>query len=40
MLSKILINRNKTDNKAQFDNKNLDFTLFIQNDINGHIKWE
>lgn len=28
------------DNKAKFDNKNLDFTPFMLNDINGHIEWE
>ena len=28
------------DNKAKFDNKNPDFTTFIQNYINGHIEWE
>ena len=40
MLAKNQINRNKTDNKAKSDNKNLDFMPFIQNDINGHIEWE
>ncbi len=40
MLAKNLINRNKTDNEAKSNNKNLDFMLFIQNDINGHIEWE
>ena len=34
------INRNKTDNKAKADNKNIDLMPFIQNDINGHIEWE
>lgn len=29
MLAKNQINRNKTDNKDKFDNKNLDFMLFI-----------
>ena len=40
MLAKNQINRNKTDNKDKYDNENLDFTAFIQNDINGHIEWE
>lgn len=40
MLAKNRRNRNKTDNKAKSDNKNLDFTPFTQNDINGHIEWE
>ena len=40
MLAKNQINRNKTDNKAKSDNKNLDFMPFIQNNINGHIEWE
>ena len=40
MLAKNRINRNKTDNKDRFDNKNLYFTPFIQNDINGHIEFE
>ena len=40
MLAKNQINRNKTDNKAKADNKNIDFMPFIQNDINGHIEWE
>ena len=31
--------RNKRYNKAKFDNKNVDFMPFIQNDINGHIEW-
>ena len=39
MLAKNRINRNKLDNKAKSDNKNLDFMPFIQNDINGHIEW-
>lgn len=34
------INRIKMNNKAKSDNKNLDFMLIIQNDINGHIEWE
>ena len=38
MLAKNQINRNKTDNKAKSDHKNLDFMRFIQNDINGHIE--
>lgn len=40
MLAKNQINRNKTDNKTKFDNKNIDFMTFIQSDINEHIKWE
>lgn len=40
MLAKNQINSNKMDNKVKFDNKNLDFTPFILNDINGHIEWE
>lgn len=40
MLAKNQRNRNKSDNKAKFNNKNIDFMLFIQNDINGHIKLE
>ena len=40
MLAKNLINRNKTDNTTKTDNKNIDFMLFIQNNINGHIEWE
>lgn len=40
MLAKNLINRNKMDNKAKFDSKNLDFMPFIQNSINGHIELE
>ena len=40
MLAKNQINRNKLDNKAKSDNKNLDFMLFIQNKINGYIEWE
>lgn len=36
MLAKNRINRNKLDNKAKSDNKN----LFIQNNIIGHIEWE
>ena len=39
-LQKNQINRNKTDNKAKADNKNIDFMPFIQNNINGHIEWE
>lgn len=38
MLAKNQINRNKMDNKAKSDNKNLDLIPFIQNDINGHIE--
>lgn len=34
------INRIKMNNKDKSDNKNLDFMLIIQNDINGHIEWE
>ncbi len=40
MLAKKRINRNKLDNKAKSDNKNLDFMPFIQNNINGHIELE
>ena len=40
MLAKNQINRNKMDNKAKTDIKNIDFTSFIQNDINGHIELE
>lgn len=40
MIAKYQINRNKTDNKAKSDNKNLDFMPFIQNNINGHIERE
>ena len=40
MLAKNRITRNKMYNKAKFDIKNLDFTSFIQIDINGHIEWE
>ena len=38
MLAKNRINRNKLDNNAKFDNQNLDFMPFIQNNINGHIE--
>ena len=40
MLAKNQINRNKIDNRAEFNNKNTDFTPVIQNNINGHIEWE
>ncbi len=40
MLAKNRINRNKTDNKAKADDKNLDFMIFIQNNINGYIEFE
>ena len=40
MLAKNRINRNKMDNKAKSDNKNLDFMPFIQNDIDGYIELE
>lgn len=40
MLAKNQINRNKLDNKAKSNNKNLDFMLFIQNNIDEHIEWE
>ena len=40
MLAKNQRSRNKMDNKAKFDNKNPDFTPFIQNYINGHIEFE
>ena len=39
-LQKNRINRNKLDNEAKSNNKNLDFMPFIQNNINGHIEWE
>ena len=38
MLAKNQINRNKMDNRAKSNNKNLDFMLIIQTDINGHIE--
>lgn len=38
MLSKISIK--KTDNKAKDDNKKIDYIPFIQNNLNGYIKWE
>lgn len=40
MLAKNQINRNKIDNTAKSDNKNIDFMPFVQNDINGHIELE
>ena len=40
MLAKNQINRNKADNKAKADNKNIDFVPSIQNNINGHIELE
>ena len=40
MLAKNRINRNKLDNKAKSNNKNLDLMPFIQNNMNGHIEWE
>lgn len=40
MLAKNQINRNKLDNEAKSDNKNLDFMPFIQNNIDGHIEFE
>ena len=40
MLAKNQINRNKMENKAKIDNKNIDFMSFTQNNINGHIEWE
>lgn len=40
MLAKNQINRNKLDNKAKSNYKTLDFILFIQNKINGHIEFE
>ena len=40
MLAKNRINRNKMDNKAKTDIKNIDFMPFIRNDINGHIEFE
>ncbi len=40
MLAKNQINRNKMDNRAKTDIKNLDFMPLIQNDTDGHIEWE
>lgn len=40
MLAKNQIKRNKMDNRAKIDIKNLDFMPFTQNNINGHIEWE
>ena len=40
MLAKNRKNRNKMDNKAKSDNKNIDFMPFIKNDINGYIEFE
>lgn len=40
MLAKNQINRNKTDNEAKTDNKNIDFMPFIQNDTDGNIEWK
>jgi hypothetical protein len=40
MLAKSRTNRNKIDNRAKIDNKNLDFMPFIQNDIKGYIELE
>lgn len=40
MLAKNWINRNRLDKKGRPDNKNIDFMLFTQKDINGHIEWE
>lgn len=40
VLAENRINRNKVDNKAKFDNKNIDFMPFILNNINGHIEFE
>lgn len=40
MSAKNQINRNKIDNEAKSDNKNIDFMPFIQNDTDGHIEWE
>lgn len=40
MLAKNQINRNKLDDEAKSDNKNLDFMPFIQNNIDGHIELE
>ncbi len=40
MFAKNQINRNKLDNKAKSNDKNIDFMSFIQNDINGHIELE
>mgnify|MGYP000845702657 CR=1 FL=1 len=40
ILTKNRISRNKMDNRAKTDIKNLDFMPFIQNDTNGHIEFE
>lgn len=40
MLAKNQRNRNKSNNKDKFNNKNIDFMPFMQNDIKGHIEWE
>ena len=40
MLAKNWTNRNKLDNKAKIDIKNIDFMPIIKNDNNGHIEWE
>jgi hypothetical protein len=40
MLAKNQISRNKIENIAKNDIKNLDFMPFIQNNINGHIELE
>ena len=40
VLAKNLINRNKLDNTAKTDIKNIDFMPFIQIDINGHIEYQ
>jgi len=40
MLAINQINRNKTENRAKNDIKNLDFMPFIQNNIKGHIEFE
>ena len=40
MLAKNWTNRNKLDNKAKIDIKNIDFMPIIKNDNNGHIEFE
>ena len=40
ILTKNRISRNKMDNRDKSNNKNLDFTPFIQNDINEHVEFK
>ena len=40
MLAKNQINRNEVENRTKYNNKNVDITLFIQNNINEHIEFE